>query len=76
MADVIGSRVGVNGIVMSMSGFTKGAAEQAEGYAGQRIILLFGEEGIRKMVYGREEFTDLLNIKYRQLAMKRKAELT
>jgi hypothetical protein len=72
----LGNRVGVNGIVMSMSGFTKGAAEQAEGYASQRVILLFGEEGIRKMVYGREKFTDLLNIKYRQLAMKRKAELT
>lgn len=72
----LGNRVGVNGIVMSMSGFTKGAAEQAEGYAGQRVILLFGEEGIRKMVYGREKFTDLLNIKYKQLAMKRKAELT
>jgi len=72
----LGNRVGVNGIVMSMSGFAKGAAEQAEGYAGQRVILLFGEEGIRKLVYGREKFTDLLNIKFRQLATKRKAELT
>lgn len=72
----LGNRVGVDGIVMSMSGFTKGAAEQAEGYAGQRVILLFGEDGIRKMVYGKEKFTNLLDIKYRQLATKRKAELT
>jgi hypothetical protein len=72
----LGNRVGVNGIVMSMSGFTKGAAEQAEGYAGQRMILLFGEDGIRRMIYGREIFMDVLSIKYRQLAMKRRADLT
>ena len=72
----LGNRVGVDGIVMSMSGFSKGAVEQTETYAGQRVILLFGEEGIKKLVYGPERFTDLLNIKYRQLATKRKAEFT
>jgi hypothetical protein len=72
----LGNRVGVNGIVMSMSGFTKGAAEQAEDYAGQRVILLFGEEGVRQMVYGKVGFTDLLDVKYRRLATKRKADVT
>jgi hypothetical protein len=72
----LNNRVGVNGIVMSMSGFSGGAAKQTEDYAGQRVILLFGEEGIKKLVYGQERFTDLLNIKYRQLATKRKAETT
>jgi hypothetical protein len=72
----LGNRVGVNGIVMSMSGFAKGAAEQTEDYAGQRVILLFGEEGIKGLVYGQKRFTDLLDIKYRQLATKRKAETT
>jgi hypothetical protein len=61
---------------MSMSGFTKGEAEQSAGYAGQRVILLFGEEGIQKMVCGQEKSTDLLNTQYRQLATKRKSELT
>lgn len=59
-----------------MSGFSKGAAEQTEEYASQRVILLFGEEAIKKQVYGHEKFTHLLDIKYRQLAAKRKAELT
>jgi hypothetical protein len=72
----LGNRIGVSGIVMSMSGFTKGAAEQAAGYAGQRLILLFGEHGIKRMVYGVESFTDLLDTKYRQLTMKREIELT
>jgi hypothetical protein len=47
-----------------------------EAYASQRVILLFGEEGIKRLVYGKESFTGLLNIKYRQLATKRKAEPT
>jgi DNA-binding MarR family transcriptional regulator len=72
----LSNRVGVNGITMSMSGFSKGAVEQTEAYASQRVILLFGEEGIKKLVYGRVKFTELLNIKYRQLAMKTKAEVT
>lgn len=72
----LGNRVGVNGIVMSMSGFTKGAAEQAEGFAGQRMILLFGEDATLRIVYGQEKFTDLLDVKYRQLATKSRAELT
>jgi hypothetical protein len=70
------NRVGVNGIVMSMSGFSKGAVEQTEAYASQRVILLFGEDGVKRSVYGVERFTDLLNIKYRQLAAKTKAEVT
>jgi hypothetical protein len=72
----LSNRVGVNGIVMSMSGFSKGAAEQTEAYASQRVILLFGEEGIKKLVYGHVKFTDLLNVKYRLLAAKTKAEVT
>lgn len=72
----LGNRVGVNGIVTSMSGFSKGAAEQTEEYAAQHVILLFGEEAIKKLVYGHEKFADLLDIKYRQLSTKRRAELT
>lgn len=72
----LNNRVGVNGIVMSMSGFAGGAAKQVADYAGQRVILLFGEEGIKKLVYGKESFTNLPNIKYHQLATKREVELT
>ncbi len=72
----LGNRIGVNGIVMSMSGFTKGAAEQASDFAGQRMLLLFGEDAIKRMVYGVEPFTDLLDAKYRQLTTKRRIDLT
>lgn len=72
----LGNRIGVNGIMMSMSGFTKGAAEQASDFAGQRMILLFGEDAIKRMVYGAEPFTDLLDAKYRQLTTKRRIDLT
>jgi hypothetical protein len=72
----LGNRIGVNGIVMSMSGFTKGAVKQATEYAGQRVILLFGEDGVKRMVYGVESFTDLLNTKYRQLTMREEIEPT
>jgi hypothetical protein len=72
----LGNRIGVNGIVMSMSGFTKGAVKQATEYAGQRMILLFGEDAIKRMVYGVEPFTDLLDAKYRRLTTKREIELT
>ena len=41
------NRVDVRGIVISMSGFTAGAAQQAAEYAGQRVILLFGPGDVR-----------------------------
>src|SRR5207248_1890542 len=41
------NRVDVRGIVVSMSGFTAGAVDQAAEYAGQRVIILFGPEDVR-----------------------------
>jgi len=68
----LSNRIGVQGILMSMSGFTRGAVQQAEEYAGQRVILFFGERDIHRLVYERASFNELLNEKYRQLITRRK----
>ena len=59
-----------------MSGFTKGAIEQAEEYINTRIILLFGSEDVRSLVYERAKFDDLLNEKYHDLVTKKKASFS
>ena len=68
----LGNRIDVRGIIVSMSGFTKGAVKQVEDYIGQRIILLFGEADVKALLYGRASFNDLLNAKYKELVTKRK----
>lgn len=68
----LGNRIDVRGIVASMSGFSEGSIKQVHDYTGQRIILLFGPEDIRAMVYGEALFDDLLNAKYKELVTKRK----
>lgn len=68
----LGNRVAVHGIVVSMSGFAKGAVKQAEEYAGQKVILLFGSGDINNMVTGQTDFDDLLNIKYKELMTHKK----
>lgn len=68
----LSNRVDVRGIVVSMSGFTEGAITQAEEYAGQRVILLFGDNDIRALVVQQTTFNDLLNEKYRKLITQRK----
>ena len=70
----LNNRIDVRGIVVSMSGFTEGAAKQVEDYIGHRIILLFGSEDVRALCYGQATFDDLLNAKYKELVTKRKVE--
>jgi hypothetical protein len=65
------NRVDVRGIVVSMSGFSAGAVEQAADYAGQRVILLFGPEDVRALVSQESTFEELLNEKYRELVTRR-----
>jgi hypothetical protein len=65
------NRVDVRGIVVSMSGFTAGADDQAAEYAGQRVIILFGPEDVRTLVDQERSFEELLNEKYRVLATRR-----
>lgn len=72
----LSNRIDFKGMVVSMSGFAKGAVEQAEDYAGQRVILLFGEDSVKRIIYGQETFADLLNMKYRQFVTKREANIS
>ena len=69
----LSNRVGVQGILVSMSGFTQGAVKQAEDYASNRIILLFGKRDFQRLVYSEATFEDLLNKKYQELITRRRA---
>ncbi len=68
----LGNRVDVRGIVVSMSGFTKGAVEQAEDYVGQKVVLLFGKNSVELLIYGQTTFDNLLDQKYKELIMRKK----
>jgi len=67
------NRTGVQGVVVSMSGFTSGAVQQVEDYVGSRVILLFGPEDVRSMVYESTALDDLLNKKYGALVSRKEA---
>ena len=56
---------------MSMSGFTGGAAQQVKDYVGDKVIILFGSNDIRLMIYGDATFEKLLNGKYKELVTRR-----
>ena len=70
----LSNRIGVRGIIVSMSGFTEGAVQQVHDYSGQRIILLFGGVDVRALVYNETTFEELLNAKYNALVTKRVVE--
>lgn len=65
------NRVDVRGIVLSMSGFSAGAVEQAVEYAGQRVILLIGPEDVRALISQNSTFEELLNEKYKALVTRK-----
>ena len=69
----LGNRVGVWGILASMSGFTRGTPKQVEDFAGEKVILLFGPEDVHALIYRRTSFEQLLDGKYGELAIRRKA---
>ncbi len=68
----LSNREGVQGMIVSMSGYTSGAIQQAEEYASSRVILFFGTEDVRSLIYKRSSFNVLLNSKYQQLITRRK----
>jgi hypothetical protein len=72
----LSSRIGVNGIAASMSGFSKGAQSRVREHMTQRVILLYGPEDITSLVYGRRSFDDLLNTKYNALITRKKVEFS
>lgn len=53
-----------------MSGFTKGAIDQAKNYANQRMILLFGPKDVENITLKKGQFEVLLNEKYKQLVTR------
>ena len=63
----------MRGIVVSMSGFTTGAIQQAQDYASSRVILLFGPGDVNKLVSGGARFEDLLVEKYTAMVTRRLA---
>lgn len=69
----LGNRSGVRGIVVSMSGFAKGAVKEVEDKAGQATILLFGPNDTRAIFHFDATFGDLLKQKLDGLIVSRKA---
>lgn len=65
-------RIGVQGLIVSMSGFNSGAVAQAEDYASSRMILFFGKEDIEQIIFQRASFDALLDEKFHQLITWRK----
>lgn len=59
----IKNRAGVQGVLASMSSFTQGASEAVEGYAKDRLILLFGETDVRSIIDQPANFESLLENK-------------
>lgn len=68
----LSNRIGVQGIIVSMSGFTEGAIKQAIDYASQRVILFFGPDDVHSLIYVKSSFNELLNEKYQKLITKKK----
>ena len=67
----LANRAGVRGMAVSMSGFTEGAVKQVQDYAGSQVILLFGPEDVRSLVYSKSTFEELLNLKSAELLMRK-----
>ncbi len=64
-------RAGTHGILMSMSGFTKGCENCVKDLTNQKLILLFGKEDIEQIVSNPKSFEELFNNKYKELVMRR-----
>jgi HJR/Mrr/RecB family endonuclease len=63
-------RANTQGLVASLSGFTRGAVEHVQKKASDRIILLFGPWDVCALMYGRVSFDDLLGEKYDALVKR------
>ncbi len=64
-------RAGTNGILMSMSGFSKGSVECVKDFTNQKLILLFGKKDIEQIISNPDSFEKLFNEKYKELVMRR-----
>jgi hypothetical protein len=66
----IENRIGVEGLIVSMSGFTEGAVDQVKSYANKRIILLFGPKDVEDLSSKTGIFDNLLGEKFRDLVSR------
>ena len=66
------TRVDVKGMVVSMSGFSKGAVQSVRDHANTRVVLLFGPEDLRSIIFGQVGFDKLLDEKYREFVTRKK----
>ncbi|MDQ3040983.1 MAG: restriction endonuclease [Acidobacteriota bacterium] len=64
-------RAGTGGILISMSGFTKGSVDCVKDFTNQKLILLFGKEDIEQIISNPKSFEELFNNKYKELVMRR-----
>lgn len=71
----LSKRANTTGIIMPMSGFAGGAVKDVEDSANQKLILLFGGEGIKKTITSPGSLEDLLNEKYEELTTRRRVVL-
>ncbi len=69
----LSKRIGTNGILMSMSGFSSGAVQNVQDSVNQKLIFLFGKKDIEEIIANPNSFETLLNEKYKTLVMRRKA---
>lgn len=68
------NRPRVDGLLLSMSGFTSGAVEQVKVSSTEHRILLFGPQDIRTLIYGEARFDSLLSDKLEALIQWRRVE--
>ena len=59
------------GILMSMSGFTKGCVDCVKDFTSQKLILLFGKSDIEEIIAFPNSFDSLLNEKHKELVLRR-----
>jgi hypothetical protein len=67
----LGNRTDIRGVLVSMSGFTSGAAKQVQDFANINLILLFGQEDVNTLITGKSSFDDLVDEKIHQLITRR-----
>lgn len=70
----LGARASINGIFLSMSGFTKDAVSTAEREIHQKIILLFDEKDIESIISEPKNFETLIRKKWGLAISKRKLQ--
>ncbi len=67
----VSNRVDVRALIASMSGFSKGAKQQAEDYANEKVILFFGPGDISSFLEESRPFEEILDEKYRMLVTRK-----